>query len=129
MTIETKNVVLGVVAGAAAVVSGAAAASAADTAAVDDWSGFYVGGSVNYDSGETTYWDRDYGDDSMGVGAFMGFNHQIDSIVLGAEVAYNKSTLVDYTSYNYSIDSALDFKAKVGYDLNGFLITHLAQPF
>lgn len=129
MTIETKNVVLGVVAGAAAVASGAAAASAADVAPmVDDWSGFYAGASVGYGFGESGVWDTDY-DISGGVvgGVHVGFNYQTGSgIILGVEAAYSiGSRQLDYDddqNYDYSISPIFDLKARVGYALDSFMI-------
>jgi outer membrane immunogenic protein len=127
MTIETKNVVLGVVAGAAAVVSGAAAASAADAGAVDDWSGFYVGGSVGYLDGSTPwqYGDSDYDMSGMNFGVHVGFNHQFDSLVVGVEAAYSSgaTTSNDDGSYaGYGIGEVLDLKARAGIDMNGLLL-------
>lgn len=131
MTIETKNVVLGVVAGAAAVVSGAAAASAADAGAVDDWSGFYVGGSLGYTvAGETSYWDNNGGDPYEIDGGFVGgihagFNHQMDSgLVLGMEAALSEGGRRAEPAgedYDYNISPIFDVKARVGFAFDDIL--------
>lgn len=125
MTIETKNVVLGVVAGAAAVVSGAAAASAADAGAVDDWSGLYVGGSVGYISGDTPAGndaDGSYDVTSGVIGLFGGYNHQFDNFVIGGEINW----FGPYTAQNgddiaYTVTSTMDARLRLGVDMGGVL--------
>lgn len=131
-----KKQVLAGVAGVAAAVTGAAAAQASDlpsksspkapAPSAGNWDGFYVGGSLNYDAGAHTYYDSDYDMDGMGVGAFAGYNHQMGSMVVGVEVAANYMSLNDSTTYNYSVDSSIDLKAKLGADMNGYLLYALA---
>jgi outer membrane immunogenic protein len=125
MTIETKNVVLGVVAGAAAVVSGAAAASAADAGAVDDWSGFYVGGSVGMLGGYAPFLDGEgyeLSNDAT-LGGFVGYNVDMGSWVLGAEVAYQGSTDFDYST-DYQINKIADLKIRAGLKLSENMLAY-----
>jgi outer membrane immunogenic protein len=58
-------------------------------ALAQDWSGFYAGGTLNYDQIEVN--DLTYGDgpvdlDGAGIGIFAGYNLQSGNLVYGAEV-------------------------------------------
>lgn len=131
-----KKQVLAGVAGVAAAVTGAAAAQASDlpsksspkapAPSAGDWAGVYAGASLNYDSAVTTYYDTDYDMNDFGVGAFVGYNHQMGNTVVGIELAANLGTATNYDSYNYSLDSTVDLKAKFGVDVNGILVYALA---
>lgn len=64
--------------------------AAAAPAAVQNWSGFYVGGTLSYDSFSVN--DLSYGDgpvdlNGAGLGLFAGYNFQAGNLVYGAELA------------------------------------------
>lgn len=63
---------------------------------------------------------------NFGVGAFVGYNHQMGNTVVGIELAANMATASDYITYNYTLDSTVDLKAKFGIDVNGILVYALA---
>jgi outer membrane immunogenic protein len=66
-----------------------AAATLATPAVAQDWTGFYAGGVLSYDSISPN--DLSYGDgpvdlNGAGIGAFAGYNFQAGSLVYGAEL-------------------------------------------
>lgn len=65
----------------------------ATPASAQDWSGFYAGGALGYDSVTAT--DLSYGDgpvdlNGAGLGLFAGYNFQSGRLVYGAELAAAK---------------------------------------
>ncbi|WP_105385777.1 outer membrane protein [Neorhizobium alkalisoli] len=99
-----------------------APAAVEEPAPVATWEGFYLGGYGSYD------WGRFGGtgdrDGAFGGGAYTGYNWQSGQIVYGveADVGYNgeKNTTIEgfegKAGWNGSV------RARVGYDLNPFLI-------
>ena len=83
-----------------------------------DWSGFYVGGALGYADLESS---DILNDDFSGTtyGAFAGYNYDLGSIVLGAEL---EGTFGDFNDGDgVDFDKVLRAKARAGYDAGAFL--------
>ena len=122
-----KKEVLAGVASAAALVATGSSASAADIQP-DDWSGFYVGLSTGFMSGDLPlhHYNHDYTLNSSAPvpGGFAGFNVETGNLVLGAELALQLTTpaVITKNSDGYGLNNTFDAKAKIGYDLGKFMI-------
>ncbi|WP_374391639.1 outer membrane protein [Tabrizicola sp.] len=65
----------------------------ATPAAAQDWSGFYAGGALSYDSispNDLSYGDGPVDVNGAGLGLFAGYNFQSGNLVYGAELAATK---------------------------------------
>jgi outer membrane immunogenic protein len=95
-----------------------------------DWSGFYVGGHGALFRAGTTY-DNPTTPTQTFAGAMLGgqigYNLQFNRVVVGAEADMSFGNLTDnvrdgnFLSYNGKIDQMGTVRARIGYDLNGFL--------
>ncbi|NTJ41771.1 porin family protein [Agrobacterium larrymoorei] len=94
-------------------------------APVKDWSGAYLGGTVNYDWGRFSGGSRDA--DGFGGGLYGGYNWQSGQIVYGAEadIAYGdeKGSAGNFAGDSLEGKQKLNgsLRARVGYDMNPFM--------
>ena len=104
------------------------------TAAVESWSGAYVGVHVGYGWGEAVEdddvaytWEMD----GFIAGAQAGYNYQMDGIVLGVEAdiawtglegPYLQDGALDDEDYLASVNWMSTFRLRAGVDLDGFLL-------
>jgi outer membrane immunogenic protein len=115
-----------------AAIAAAGSASAADMHGMNDWSGFYAGVGVGVMSGTLAGEGDGYTDYGLAavphISGFMGFNHELgNNLVLGAELNLLGPNGASQNGHDseigrYGIQSGLDAKAKVGYDLGQFMI-------
>lgn len=100
-------------------------------AGAQDWTGFYVGGSLNYDSIEIN--DLSFGDGPVdmtgpGYGLFAGYNFQSGNLVFGAELLVNSQTGEADDGNNLRparADGSTQIRGRVGY-VNGDFLPYLA---
>lgn len=110
------------------------AAPVAAPAAAVDWSGFYLGGMVSFDSGPTTAhtistgtdFDPDELDPATNYGVFAGYNKQMGSFVLGGELAYSTGTYAGVSYPGTEWDYMADVKARAGFSLGRALVYGVA---
>ncbi len=116
---------------AAAAVSGflavAGSARAADLVPESgyDWSGLYIGGQVGAqflngsvsDPGFVDPLSGDYSDTGFTYGGFLGFNHQIQAVVLGIEADLEGTSTNASTSFGEDVLSPVEGTAEI--DLQG----------
>lgn len=96
-------------------------------APVSDWSGAYVGGTVNYDWGRFSSGNDGRDAKGFGGGLYGGYNWQSGQLVYGAEADIG---LGDESGSAGAVGTGLSGKqgvngslrARVGYDMNPFLI-------
>tara|TARA_R110002020_G_scaffold124533_1_gene281542 strand:- start:5033 stop:5668 length:636 start_codon:yes stop_codon:yes gene_type:complete len=90
-------------------------------APVSDWSGFYLGAYGAYDKGRFDGSDRD---GAFGGGAYGGYNMQSGKIVYGVEADIGKNGEEGVVAPGVTGEAGLNgsARARVGYDLNPFLI-------
>ena len=94
-------------------------AAPAPVVAVDDWTGFYFGGTLGWAMGETVGVD-DF--DGLLYGGFAGYNYQFDNdFVLGAEVAASTGEL-EYDGGGVFDPTYIDLKARAGYAMDRALV-------
>ncbi len=84
-----------------------------------NWGGFYLGGVGGVHSGTADPNRPDF--DATSLGAFAGFNHQRDQLVVGVEIAAQAGDL-ENTLGSFDIDHLLDAKAHVGYSVGDALL-------
>ncbi len=119
MAVNKKDMAAGL-ASAVALISGAQVAGAADAepiADVQDWSGFYIGGSVGYHWGDAPVaQDNDYKlDGDIVFGGFAGVNQQYGDFVVGAELGLQSGEGFQGDADNdYNIHYTADAKLKLG---------------
>jgi outer membrane immunogenic protein len=93
-------------------------------APIKDWSGAYLGGTVNYDWGRFSGNGGDRNADGFGGGLYGGYNFQSGQIVYGAEadIAYGdeKGSAGAGLEGQQKLNGSL--RARVGYDMNPFLL-------
>lgn len=84
-----------------------------------DWSGFYAGGSLGYGQIE----GEGLGDEFEGatLGAHVGYNYDLGSIVLGAELEGNFANDFTDDASGLELDNVLRAKVRAGYDAGAFL--------
>lgn len=124
--------------------SGAALAADVETPAVYDWTGFYVGGHVGYgsidlkgvfDKGDgTDFHDTgsgrfDLDDDGFLGGAQIGYNVQIDRLVLGIEGDFSFTDWSDDVQsrgrnreVSFDTDYFATLRARAGYAVDNILL-------
>lgn len=83
-----------------------------------DWSGFYVGGQLGYAELTSPLFDEDV--DGAIYGVHAGYMYDLGTVVLGAEVDYDLSS-IDNVAGNGDLDDVMRVKARVGYDAGSFL--------
>ncbi|MFN7101591.1 MAG: outer membrane protein [Pseudorhizobium sp.] len=90
-------------------------------AAVSDWSGFYLGAYGAYDQGKFDGSDRD---GAFGGGVYGGYNMQSGKVIYGVEADIGKSGVDTTVSPGVTGEAGLNgsARARVGYDLNPFMI-------
>ncbi|QCJ00308.1 outer membrane protein [Agrobacterium larrymoorei] len=97
-------------------------------APIKDWSGAYLGGTVNYDWGRFSGSNNGRDADGFGGGLYGGYNWQSGQIVYGAEadIAYGdeKGSAGTFAGESLQGKQKLNgsLRARVGYDMNPFLI-------
>lgn len=93
-------------------------------APIKDWSGAYLGGTVNYDWGRFSGSNNGRDADGFGGGLYGGYNWQNGQIVYGgeADLAYGdeKGSAGGNLEGKQKLNGSL--RARVGYDMNPFLI-------
>ncbi len=121
-----------------AVASGAMAGSAGPApvvpvavvapAAASDWSGFYVGGLVSFESGDVAGFVNDVQVSSFdlvattGFGGFAGYNKQVNALVFGGEIAYTSGDIDIGPLPNSFYTDRIDLKARAGYSLGRAMV-------
>ncbi len=114
----------------------ASAASAADVAApAYDWTGPYVGvnAGVAWNNSEIDntfkYPGRDYGDLGNNIdsnqaaftgGGMLGYNYQIDQLVLGAEADINYLGFSEDSTHNHDWGYGVNSSSKLSFDANWY---------
>lgn len=101
-------------------------------AATNDWSGFYAGGIVSFDSaGFVGLFDTNDGtlgasspmNDSTSYGGFAGYNFQRGAFVYGGEFAATSGGLATTLNpNNIYYEEVFDLKARAGYSFGSALI-------
>lgn len=101
------------------------------TAGAQDWTGFYAGGSLGYDTIEIN--DLTYGDGPVdmtgpGVGVFAGYNFQSGNLVYGAELLATKNS-ADGNDGDFllpaSAETSMQIRGRIGY-ASGTMLPYLA---
>lgn len=96
-------------------------------AATDDWSGFYVGGAVSFDSaGNLQLISSDVAGsvpmaDITSFGGFAGYNFQSDAFVYGGEFAVSSGGLTSAVPSVTHYEMVFDLKARAGYSFGNIL--------
>ncbi|WP_457647833.1 outer membrane protein [Profundibacter sp.] len=104
--------------------------------AATDWSGFYVGGMLAFETGDMTQQiipfgvPQKYTLDSDKYGGFAGYNFQRGAMVYGGEIAYstgdlNLTPLVGIVPFQQT-ENFLDAKARIGYAFKNVLVYGVA---
>ncbi len=104
-----------------------AAAPVAPAASVD-WSGFYAGGLVSFDSGTSESYLNNVLVNSPNLeavtafGAFVGYNKQVNALVFGGEIAYTTGdiAIVGFSGNDYT--DRIDLKARAGYSMGRAMV-------
>lgn len=86
----------------------------------NDWSGFYMGGSLGYASVDDNLGAFSDSFDGATYGLHAGYDYDFGSFVMGAEIEISGFDLSD-TNTNTTIDSVSRFKVRAGYDAGNFL--------
>jgi hypothetical protein len=89
----------------------------ASAASAQDWSGFYLGVSAGQGSGDVgvpLLSSSDTLDSDVVYGLFAGYNLQQNSMVYGAELAFNSGDINSQAFPSQGITPLLDLKGKVG---------------
>jgi len=104
-------------------------AIATPPATTPDWSGFYAGGMVGFDSarGNTLAWiDGDLVSFPMSsntsIGGFAGYNIQFDRLVVGAEIAISSGGPALEINPDIRYGVFLDLKARAGVNFGKALV-------
>jgi len=88
-------------------------------AAQTDWSGFYAGGLVSFDSAVGLLQLQPGGNspmlDSTSYGAFAGYNIQKGAFVYGGEFAVSSGGLTSTIASSIYYEQVFDLKARAGY--------------
>ena len=104
-----------------------AAAPVAPAASVD-WSGFYAGGLVSFVGGDVSGFINNIQvsnfslDATTAFGGFAGYNKQINSMVLGAELAYTMGDIPITTLLGSYVTDNVDAKGRLGYSFGSALV-------
>lgn len=109
-------------------ITGSVQAADALTDAVYDWSGLYVGGQVGVqflegsveDPAGVGFTTGEYDDTGFTYGGFLGYNHQIESIVLGFEADLEGAS-TSATSSRFGLGALTDIRGTAKIDLQGSL--------
>lgn len=83
-----------------------------------DWTGGYIGGGLGYGSGGGTGWAS--GVNGAAYSGFAGYNFDMGSTVLVAEIEYGNARLSDPNT-NDTFKSLARVKGKIGYDAGTYL--------
>ena len=83
-----------------------------------DWTGFYVGGNLGYGQVQTDAFTEDA--EGMTYGVHGGYLYDLGSFVVGGEIEYDMTDIVDDGS-DIALDSVLRAKVRAGYDAGSFL--------
>ena len=100
----------------------------AAAAAASDWSGFYVGGLVSFDSGDVTSFVNNVQITNLPLvsttafGGFAGFNKQMNNLVFGGELAYTTGDIPVTTLANSFVTDRVDAKGRLGYSFGSALV-------
>lgn len=110
-------------------------------AVTNDWSGFYAGGMVSFDSadGEIIIYSNGAPVNAFtantvtSFGGFAGYNFQLNNFVLGGEAAISSGGIGATVNPNIHYETFYDLKARVGYSVGkalpyavlGYSIAHL----
>ncbi len=97
-------------------------------AAVSDWSGFYAGGLVSFDSGNTAAFSNNIPgisrtlDPTTAFGGFVGYNRQVNNMVFGGELAYTTGDIPITGLANSFVTDRVDAKGRLGYSFGSALV-------
>ena len=91
---------------------------AAPTPVGNDWTGFYAGAQLGYGQLSSDALEDEPSDITYGVHA--GYLYDLGSFVLGGELEYDVTDIVDEGS-DIALDSVLRAKVRAGYDAGNFL--------
>jgi outer membrane immunogenic protein len=87
------------------------------------WGGAYGGLTFSKTSGDMIYDDGGVYDlDGQSTGALLGYNYSSGTWVFGAELAYSKGRIEEVGNTNFGFESALDLKARAGYEIGSALV-------
>ncbi len=96
--------------------------------AAADWSGFYAGGMVSFDSSDRLQFFEDGNPQAItaltsvtSFGGFAGYNIQSGSMVYGAELAISSGGLYLTAAPDSHYQAVYDLKARVGYSFGNVL--------
>jgi outer membrane immunogenic protein len=90
----------------------------ASAVSAQDWSGAYIGVSVGQGSGDVgvpALSSSDTLDSDTVFGLFAGYNLQRDSMVYGAELAFNSGDINSQAFPSQGVTPMIDLKGRVGY--------------
>ncbi len=97
-------------------------------AAASDWSGFYAGGLVSFDSGTTSAFINNVPvvsralEPTTAFGGFVGYNRQVNNLVFGGELAYTTGDVPVTTLANSFVTDRVDVKGRLGYSFGSALV-------
>ncbi len=103
----------------------------APAAAAADWSGFYAGGMVSFDSaGLVQLFDTNNGspgasspmNDNTSFGGFAGYNFQRGAFVFGGEFAVSSGGLTATVNPLIRYEEVFDLKARAGYSFGSAMV-------
>ena len=83
-----------------------------------DWTGFYVGGNLGYGQVQSDALTEDV--EGMTYGVHAGYLYDLGSFVVGGELEYDMTDIVD-DGTDIALDSVARAKVRAGYDAGSFL--------
>jgi len=86
----------------------------------NDWTGFYAGAQLGYGTLDPSVATTPAEPDGAIYGVHAGYNYDLGSIVLGAEVDYD-ATDISFDTPASDVESVARLKARVGYDAGAFM--------
>ena len=97
-------------------------------------SGFYAGASILNSGNQSWDWYQNnafvnsYPLDGSAPGLFAGYNWNLGTITLGAELAFHGEGIVEPTDPGYNIQRIIDLKARIGTEIGSVFVYGFAGP-
>ncbi len=97
-------------------------------AAASDWSGFYAGGLVSFDSGTVSAFTNDIPgisrtlESNTAFGGFVGYNRQVNNLVFGGELAYTTGNIPVTGLLSSFVTDRVDAKGRLGYSFGSAFV-------